>query len=347
MRRPPLSTHIPNLSIKIVGNMQPCLPVPRRRKREDEGSDQPSFENIDSMDASEYLSAVVREANALPEVFVADSKKRASSQQEPNKHETHAPIDGSAASISYLVSDRTSVWPPPSANHLPKDTRAWVDVTLANFSELRSYLDRCSREGIGGKASDRIPVPRMKDRPGWHVFCVGKDEARGNTGSYFDDDEEDDGGAREEEEAEGEGVKEVNGRVDKSNNNGIENDAESDWRENLPAIGYHPSVELVLQLDQVMVRRVLSHLAFYATEGWTPCSPQRTAWLYALLARVERPLHRDHVAMLYSLLKELTLVRSKLDPTRRDELARANLLIVIVGIYFEQGGGYSNIMETS
>ena len=296
---------------------QPCLPVPLRRKRED-GSSTVNFDRIEAMDAMEYMAAVVQQANALPDVFVADDSAT-SSQEPPQDRADHVPIDGSACSLSYLVSKQAAIVPPPTIDHAPP-SRAWVDTTLANFSELRSYLDRCHKEGVGGKGTDRIMVPPLRDRPGWHMFCVGRDEARGNAGSYFEEDKESDDDAGDEP---------------------------APWTQQVPKGGWDPSVRLLLQMDQVMVRRVLSHLVHYVQDGWSPSSKQRSAWLYALLARLERPIHRDDAATLYGLLKDLTQSRANMVPTEsdQDELARLNTLIAIVGLYFEQGGGYSRVMD--
>lgn len=303
---------------------QPCLPVPRRRKRNENEQTPLSFDNIESMDAMEYLAAVVQQANAMPEIFVSNHQPPTSGNQNQKKQHP-VPIDGSAASLHYLVSNRTSVLPPPSAQHVPQDCRAWVDLTLSNFSNLRDYLNQCQREGVGGKASDRVKVPPMKDRLGWHEFCVGRDEAHGNAGSYFGDNDDDDG----------------------SDDDGEAENEEEEWRRNLPPNGYKPEVKLMLQLDQVMIRRVFSHLVYYVQEGWCPSSSQRTKWVYALLARLDRPIHRDDAANMYSLLKELTQARTKLDlqASSRDQLAQLNTLIAVVGIYFEQGGGYAILME--
>jgi hypothetical protein len=194
-------------------SQQPCLPVPRRRKRQDE-DEKVDFNNMDieSMDANEYLSAVVQEASALPVVFVADGISKAKPAEQHYKD--HVPIDGSAASLSYLTSKQTAVVPPPTAQHAPPNQK-WVDMTLTNFSELRSYLDRCHEQGVGGKGTKRMSVPSLRDRSGWHVFCVGLDEARGNTGCYFDEDEQSDNEKNEDEFPE--------------------------WRNNLPQEGYIPS----------------------------------------------------------------------------------------------------------
>ena len=300
---------------------QPCLPVPRRRKREDDGETEVSFNNIESMDAMEYMAAVVQQANAMPDVFVAQQKSTPStstSSSDQHQHRNHVPIEGSAASLQYLISDRTAVLPPPTERHLPSNCREWVDGTLANFSSLRLYLEKCQREGVGGKLTERTPVPSMKDRAGWHVFCVGQDEARGNVGSYFDDDEE--------------MISNVN----------VDQDKEA-WRNQVPPNGHEPSVELLLQMDQVMVRRVLAHIAHFAQQGWA-VSVQRIAWLYALLSRLERPIHRDDAATLFGLLKTVTQARNKINPdAQREDLARLNMLICILGLYFEQGGGFHNI----
>lgn len=300
---------------------QPCLPVPLRRKRQDDGSTF-DFQDIEHMDANDYISAVVQQASAMPDVFVANGESgSAAVRQEDRKN--HVPIDGSAASLSYLVSKRTAIIPPPTARHEPPN-QEWVDTALSNFSQLRSYLDLCHEQGVGGKGTDRIPVPPLRDCAGWHVFCVGLDEARGNTGCYFDEDEEND---------------------DDDKND----DATAVWRKNLPPEGNKPSVRLLLQMDQVMVRRVLSHLAHYVQEGWSPRVQQRSEWLYALLARLDRPIHRDDAASLYGLLKDLTVSRASLKVTQNNqgELARLNTLTAIVGLYFEQGGGYSNVMVSA
>ncbi len=304
-------------------SQQPCLPVPLRRKRQADGAEV-DFSHVESMDANEYIAAVVQQANALPDIFVADTAAQqehsGDRQEQRGDRKDFVPIDGSAASLSYLISEQTAVVPPPTLQHTPP-SREWVDVTLSNFSELRSYLDQCHKEGVGGKATQRIAVPPLRDRSEWHIFCVGLDEARGNIGSYFDDSEESDADMNQDETA--------------------------PWRLEMPPEGYSPSVRLLLQMDQVMVRRVLSHLAHYVRDGWSPTSKQRSSWLYALLARLDRPIHRDDAATLYGLLKDLTAARAKLvvSDTNQEELARLNTLVAIVGLYFEQGGGYSNLME--
>ena len=89
--------------------------------------------------------------------------------------------------------------------------------------------------------------------------------------------------------------------------------------------------------------------------------------MYALLARLEKPLHRDEASLLRGLLRELCYLRSKVDVSvdfscgdggggagdlrnpatfaSPKELTILNVLIVIVGIYFEQSSSSDCIMN--
>ena len=348
----------------------PCLSVPSTFRRDDSQNEEPStankrariaFDDIESMDASAYLAGVVKEAKQMPDIFVAAADGEESESNEKSTEQTddavsihqgesprpklqiNESIDGSAASLSYLLSKRSSIIPPPSIQHLPKDenVQEWTESVVSNFVRLRKYLERSKAKGFGGKQTARKPLPTMKDRSSWHIFCVGLDEASGNSGSYFADDygETNDNHASKPPE-------------DKATDNAVNTVEElPPWRINLPADGYEPSVCLLLQMDQVMIRRVLSHLAYYIDLGWsvTSGSSRRGEWIYALLARLEKPVHRDDAAVLFGLLKNLTLARSKIDFSKgekgRNNLAKLNVLIVLVGVYFEQGGSLKKIME--
>eukprot|EP00934_Nitzschia_sp_Nitz4_P007993 Nitzschia sp. Nitz4//scaffold114_size70088//61651//62691//NITZ4_005990-RA/size70088-processed-gene-0.27-mRNA-1//1//CDS//3329533462//7983//frame0 len=277
-----------------------------------------SFDAIETMDAAEYLARVVQQAKGMPDVFEAKkeiSSETSTSEPIPSKYKNFVPIEGSAASLAYLVSDRSTLLPPPTPQHLPSHPESWIAKTLQNFETLREYLVDCRNRGIGGKETERIPVPPMKDRSGWHLFCVGPEEARGNPESYYGQEEED--GDEKEEEIPA-------------------------WKQTIPSTGHIPTVHLLCQLDQVLIRRILAHLCHYTQLGFW-LSPQRCQWFYALLARLETPIHREDAAILFELLKCLTRTRSKLDvggsgsSKEREALARQNVLIVLVGIYLEQG----------
>ena len=281
------------------------------------------FEDIATMDATEYLSRVVHQAKKLPEFFVASGTVTSSPKKAafiPDKYRQFVPIDGSAASLSYLFSSRASLTRPPSKEYVPHHPKEWTEASLANFEQLRLYLERCREQGVGGKLTERVAFPPMKDRAGWHLFCVGPEEADGNMKSYFGDDY---GGVK------------VLGGNDDSKEEAI---SLPEWRRNIPAEGHSATVTVVSQMDQVLVRQVLSHLCHYVVQGWK-LTAQRTSWIYALLARLEKPVHRDDASTLFGLLKVLTRTRSTLNLSveGRIDLSRFNLLIIILGVYIEQG----------
>ena len=262
---------------------------------------------------------------------------------------------GISGSLAYLLSDRTGLPRPPSAAHLPASS--WIGAALDDFSRLRLYLDACVEGQIGGKTqpgsgtgstcssstsrSSRMPVPPMRAREGWHVYCLGRDEAQGY---YQDDDDEDD----------------TNMVEDKSGRRKVEA-----WRDDIPPAGHPPNTALLCQMDQVMVRRVLAHHVSYVCDGGDgggeevgcynhttyAMTANRARWLYGLLARLAKPLHRDDAAVLRRLLRECCVRRARIgvgmvaDGTMGGGgggssttlVSLLNTLIAIVGIYFEQG----------
>ena len=262
-------------------------------------------------------------------------------------------LSGSAAALEYLISKHTEMLPPPTQHHVPVAGKLWADRTLDAFSRLRLYLEQI-KDAQGGVVEKKIVLPPMKDRAGWHVFCVGKQDAEGNAGAYFGDDDDDE-----------------NDTALKRTEDGETDDEEKEsavpaWRRGLPVEeGYYwPTTSLLLQMDQVMVRRVLSHLTHFVCEGWS-LTPARAAWLYALATRLARPVHRDDAVVIYKLLKRLTVIRTELMPPEtsssttavsappsssssfHQDMGRVNTLILIFAVYFEQGGGYATTMETA
>ena len=378
---------------------KPCLPVSRKRRKGDNGrrnnnnnnnnnnnrdekqqqqqqqndfsSSLPvDFEDISTMDATEYLSRVVQQSKQLPDIMCRQEEEEGQDQQQYLPKQKHhqqqqqfVPIEGSAASLVHLVSSRTSILPPPTAAHLPLNNPSdWLDQTMASFSYLREYLDQQQTLDVRNK---KQPVPPMKDRPAWHIFCLGEQEAHGNLESYFGTDEKEKNDSEDvnDEIANADCQEDRNLSKASGSKNDINNDDDDDktpiinqqeeslsWRFNLPENGWAPTTSLLLQMDQVMVRRVLSHLAHYYVQEDYAMTQQRTMWLYALLARLEKPIHRNDASVLFGLLRQLTQTRAatmmKNDTDKnRELLARLNVLIVIVGIYFEQGGGSAMLME--
>ena len=69
-------------------------------------------------------------------------------------------------------------------------------------------------------------------------------------------------------------------------------------------------------------------------------SQDRAAWLYALLSRLEEPLHQDMAAALRSLYRRCQVLRAAPEPSPPACLAGLNLCIAITGRHFGQGEEY-------
>jgi len=279
-----------------------------------------TISSLETMDAMEYMAAVSREAKSLPNTFVRspaaprDKGKRNDAKEKPDFRS----IEGTQASLEVLLSNRLELESSPSPTLLPS-RESWPTLQVAEFTRLRRYLEECVRYGIGQKVSERLPVPAVKDKAGWHEFCLGRDEAEGNLYGHFEIQDDD--------------------SQDESNGSDSEHEELPDWTTNVAVTGHTPSVRLILQFDQILTRRLLSHLVAYFCDGW-PTSTTRLSWIYALLARLEKPLHMEEQATLRNLIRECCKRRAQAlhDHSLREFLPALNLVIVIAAFYFNQAG---------
>jgi survival of motor neuron protein-interacting protein 1 len=370
-----------------------------------------TLDDVANMDASTYISYVNYQARSLPDVFVASPvvvdhdhhHHRADDDDDAAKDTTTTSTStnnddvvlhelGSLSTMRVFLSDKFGIFPPPSMRHLPPSSPTptpsstststsdgWVGGTISNFSNLRSYLEsEHSRICEGRRRSTALgegriyAVPRMRDRPGWHAYCLGREQAYGNACGYDDDDDDDD-------EVEVEGVTEAEEAGQKDGADGRGNGrvvvGGPSFASSLPPAsssaictndGRPPTTLLLLQLDQVLIRAVFHHHMHYLVEWRMDLTRDRAMWLYALLARMEKPLHREECVGVRMLLRECCRRRweLKLPPMttttvttttmgeeagKRDnddlmmrggaweQLALLNTLIAIAGVYFEQG----------
>ena len=113
----------------------------------------------------------------------------------------------------------------------------------------------------------------------------------------------------------------------------------------------HPSSSLLLQFDQVLTKKLITFF-----ESWIEEPKGKTylldgvMWIFALLARLEKPLCQDSCATLHNLYRYSCKIRFDLasDPNffdkiksdsscdERNTLAKLNIVIVICGRYFGQ-----------
>jgi hypothetical protein len=102
-----------------------------------------------------------------------------------------------------------------------------------------------------------------------------------------------------------------------------------------------PSIDLLLQFDQVLTQRLLLMQIGWCCQSSIQIDKRRGLWLFALLSNLETPLFRDTVAGIRSLYKRCKELREMLPTGNRDDATSAvNVLISITGNYFKQGEEY-------
>ena len=368
--------------------------------------------DLQEIDAMNYLASVSAQASELPFVFVAEKSQSEDIEINNNhnaagyedtmedtttkqgKDEEEAKWDGSVMSVQYLFSKTLKLIPPPTIHHLPPivtskneneqqqnvSMQEYANLILDNFSKLRLYLHQCRSSSNNMLRERKIAVPMSKDEYKWNLFCVGKD------GDYYDMSSSSSScscSSSVSDVDKNESIQENDKTQDERHNSSYVCSPKFDERL-VPENGYEPTTSLLCQLDQIIVRRVIKHHIQYMTKnGCDDMSKKRGKWIYALLARLEKPLHRDEASSLTTLLRELCRMRSELNAddllsdnshgdceenlhrvefedsdlkgknsAKRDEkftakkkLALFNTLIVIIGIYFEQCHSLDSIMK--
>jgi Survival motor neuron (SMN) interacting protein 1 (SIP1). len=348
-------------SIETSPSSHGCPPPPPPPHTNDETRRDPfapvEIVSLESMDAMEYLAFVRHQAMELPDIFVSKISLENSVQSNDSKSSTSAaqpPIDGSAAARDYLCSNRLDIIPPPSSFHVPpiRILNNWAEQTLSNFSSLRTYLQACRGEFKKClRLEDKLPVPPSKDLYAWHIFCLG-DEIRNDMEHKMIH------------------VQIMNNGL----NDGDENlsAAEVDVLlspYSIPQGGHEPTTRLMCQFDQIIIRKLISHHTRYVAAGCI-VTVKRMQWIYAILARLDKPLHRDEASVLMELLRELCRVRSKIiiveeedvyeekddesilqldlknqggnKENKLDIIKAINVVVLLIGVYFEQ---YNHLEE--
>lgn len=290
---------------------------PRKRRRKvktnqlntinDIGASSPlTLDDVASMDVDAYLAHVDQQRRSLPDVFVAPpvvhGDKAVAMSSNADAHE-----GGSLSTMRVFLSEKFDILPPPSTRHLPPPSvndvdsgrpgRTWVEGAISNFSNLRTYLEKesCKRQQRGRGMERQYAVPRMRDRAGWHVYCLGREQAYGNISGYHYDDDDDNDDMEAEEKVK------VGNVGDGGENEGEKHClAKNNWGD----AGRPPTISLLLQFDQVLVRSVFSHHVHYLLEWMMPLTSERALWLYALLAMMEKPLHREECVAVRGVLRE-------------------------------------------
>nr|XP_034964760.1 gem-associated protein 2 isoform X2 [Zootoca vivipara] len=99
-------------------------------------------------------------------------------------------------------------------------------------------------------------------------------------------------------------------------------------------IGFPPLLSIVSRMNQATVTSVLEYLTNWLAEK--EFTPELGRWLYALLACLEKPLLPEAHSLIRQLARRCSEVRV-LEENKNDEKVSAlNLLICLVGRYFDQ-----------
>jgi survival of motor neuron protein-interacting protein 1 len=96
----------------------------------------------------------------------------------------------------------------------------------------------------------------------------------------------------------------------------------------------------------VGVSALFLHHAHQLLDRSPPSLPlARAQWLFALAARLEKPLHADLAAAFRGLLRHCAALRAGLGGGGDPLLARLNVLIVVAGAYFGQDERMSRVVD--
>nr|XP_060614933.1 gem-associated protein 2 isoform X3 [Anolis sagrei ordinatus] len=103
---------------------------------------------------------------------------------------------------------------------------------------------------------------------------------------------------------------------------------------NVAIIGFPPLLSIVSRMNQATVTSVLEYLTNWL--GKKEFTPELGRWLYALLACLEKPLLPEAHSLIRQLARQCSEVRA-LEENKNDEKVSAlNLIICLVGRYFDQ-----------
>ncbi|KAL4656312.1 gem-associated protein 2 [Arapaima gigas] len=99
-------------------------------------------------------------------------------------------------------------------------------------------------------------------------------------------------------------------------------------------VGFPPFLSIVSRLNQATVSTVLEFLINWFEDR--DFVPQLGRWLYALLACLEKPLLPEAHSLIRQLARRCSDIRASLESKEDEKLSALNLMICLVGRYFEQ-----------
>lgn len=279
----------------------------------------------------EYLKNVMFEAQNCPDVVVA--------KMDPGK------IKSSGKVASCIQSSL------PGGQHAPE--KSWIDDQIKQFSSARhQYMKHQARlKSINKQTKKRpklpiYPLPTWKDEENWRYLCLGsslkkrkkcasssssslmQSNQAGTDGNNNDDDDDD-----------------VSSSDDESNDmectpsspySKPEDDGEDDNLVDLSTLkdGYPPLMRILLRMESRQIEANLDYHSEWMHEyGF---SHQQGKWIYALLTCLQKPLFPTVTSALRDLSRKCAQERINVADTDPGLLCGLNVIIAVIGSYFNQ-----------
>lgn len=173
----------------------------------------------------------------------------------------------------------------------------WQQQQVAHFSAVRQNVNKHRMRWKSQPLDGNVMMPQVEDEEGWKKFCLGE-KLYSNTSLLLSD-----------EERENPGIDYIK-------------------------VGFPPLLSIVSRMSQATVTSVLEYLiSWLETKDF---SPELGRWFYALLACLEKPLLPEAHSLIRQLARHCSEVRSHVESREEEKLSALNLLICLVGRYFDQ-----------
>jgi survival of motor neuron protein-interacting protein 1 len=175
----------------------------------------------------------------------------------------------------------------------------WMEAFLSDFKEIRAAL--AASKWRECKNFDQSKVPQSRDGQAWERFCFGR-----------------------------------KGDDDSSASLGEEGETQTERQTESGATGNPPLLSVLATLDERRTAGMLRQMV-----KWVECAPSldepHAQWLFALLCALSTPMDANTAASLRALVR-WCYKRRALVTEADSEVERCNIVLMIAGRFFSQGG---------
>jgi hypothetical protein len=243
--------------------------------------------------AFEYLASVRAQAQKLPAVLSANVKPSQSSSTTGSTASSASSSASSSRGVQSL-SSLLSRYRPPSCPERFSANVAWQNHLASGVADLRLVYERYEKQRAHESRAAHAGLPKRKDWDGWLHYCLG-DALLHSTSD------------------------------DQQSNRQLQGDAKSASK----SMWHPPTLSVLRRLDQIATRALLrrmfgvllTHARTLQQTSHRPADvlsafpssvfPRCLAlWLFALLVRLQKPLHAEMAAALLAAFKCILTMRA-------------------------------------